>query len=168
MDAEFIRLRVRHFLLQHSGLYRRALAKGQEMPSVLSMSAELAKKTGMTARRLQKYLAERSQVKELSISLEDLEIFAQLAEQSTSTFIAYLLEESLSQPRAHDSDPKALQFIDALHEGHRRRLNSTLFSGKDQLKSEQVIDIAIRLYATDRETLNAIETICRKILGQAN
>lgn len=159
MDLENIRLRIRHFLLQHSTIYNRAASKGSEDTAAVSaMGQELAKKVDLNPRRLQKYLTKSLPPKDLSITLEDLQQFANLQGVKLSVFLAYILEERI-QAEFSPSHQRLLESFGKLHEGHRRSLAASLFSGKDQKKAESIIDLCIKAYALNEKDIKIIADV---------
>ena len=159
IDSSHIRLRVRHFLLQQSVLFQRSIANhAQEKVPVSMIARELAKQIKMPARRLQKYLAKDLSPKDLSITLTDLELIADLKKIPLSQFLGYLLQEKT--PNDLEGWRKnTLEFFESLHEGHRRALSATLFSGKNQQKSEKLIELLIQLYTLNEQDLSTVESI---------
>ena len=111
--------------------YTRGASQSPDQPiSVSSVAHELAKKE-LSPRRLQKYLSKTLPPKDLSIKLCDLEAIARLGDLQLGEFVAYLLQESRSSlgSRTQSMIQDSLQ---SFHEGHRRALAATLFSGKNQ------------------------------------
>lgn len=158
IDEEVLRLRIRHFLLQQSLLYQRAIAKNsKDLPSLSAMANELSKIIPMTARRLQKYLNKNLPPKEIAISLEDIGALSHLKKTSPSQFLSYLMEEKSGYQKKDDD--MLTRFFDSLHEGQRRSLKATIFSGKNEEKSERLIDLILTCYSLSENNLSIIETI---------
>jgi hypothetical protein len=159
LDPNKIRLRVRHFLLQQSVHFERIVSKDFKgtLP-ISSIARELSRKVDIPARRLQRYLAKELGPKEVSITLTDLELIAGMKNIPLSHFIAYLLEEEV--PADHSGWRKGvIDFVQSLHEGHRRALGATVFSGKNQQKSEKIVELMIHLYSLNDKDINAVESI---------
>lgn len=161
IKEEHIRLRVRHFLLQQSEVFQKSIAEVfSSKASVIRIAEELSKKTGLSERRLQKYLAKDLNPKELSITLPDLSAIANLKNLSLSNFIAYLAEEKpLFSQSDKSSDKKDFSFLTHLHEGQRRLLNGTIFSDKNLVKSEMILDLMIEAYTLTEEDIKLIGSI---------
>jgi len=160
LDPNKIRLRIRHFLLQQSGNFRRSVAKNSRSHlSVSAVARELSGRITMSTRRLEKYLTKELGPKEVSITLSDLELFAGLKECSLSRFIAYLLEEEPGVQYLEGSQKEVVDFFQSLHEGHRRALCATLLSGKNLRRSEKLVELIIQLYALSDQDLATIESI---------
>lgn len=159
MDLENIRLRIRHFLLQHSVICNRTASKGSgDTAAVSAMARELSGKIDLNPRRLQKYLAKSLPPKDLSITLTDLQKFAHLKGDTLSNFLAYLLEEKI-RPEVSPSHQRLLESFGKLHEGHRRSLAASLFSGTDQKKAETIIDFSVKTYALNEKDIGTIADI---------
>lgn len=159
MDEQ-IRLRIRHYLLQQSELFRRVAALGSgAMPPVSNMAEELSHKIPLPTRRLQKYLTEELGPKEIAVSLQDLQLLAQMQGYSVTEFVAYLFQEKWMPTNGSLWQEAALAFLEKLHEGHRRALTMSLFSTQDHGKSEQLINLALQLYQLPKEDINTIESI---------
>ena len=160
LDPNQIRLRVRHFLLQQSSNFRRSVAKNSlSSISVSAVARELSERINMPIRRLEKYLTKELGPKEVSITLNDLEIFADLKGLRLSHFIAYLLEEETAAQDLTGWRKGVVDFFQSLHEGHRRALGATLLSGKNLPRSEKLVELMIKLYALSDQDLATIESI---------
>jgi hypothetical protein len=158
VDPEQIRLRIRHFLLQQSTIFRQSIAKNSSLPPVLAIARELSRRIDMPPRRLQKYLARELGPKEIAITLNDLALIAGLKNLPLSEFLAYLLDEK-APPELTGWKKNAISFVQSLHEGHRRALDATLFSEKDHPRSERLIELIIQLYALNDQDISTIESI---------
>lgn len=159
IDLNQVRLKIRHFLLQQSGLFHRSLEKGSDTPAPTSAIArELSKKINLPERRLQKYLTKELGPKEITITLTDMEQMASLKQLPLSHFIAYLLEEQFSNELV-GWKRTAIDFFQNLHEAHRRALNATLFLSKNQKKNERLIELIIQVYSLGDQDLSTIESI---------
>lgn len=155
---EKIRLRLRHFLLQKSEHYSRYLLnKNKSSMPITKIAEELSQITGLSQRRLLRLLSLEERPKEVSVRIEDLGIIAQLAQCSPADFLSYLLEERPSNLSLNQK--QSLDFLQSLHEGHRRSLNLTVFSGSDLKKSERCIDLVLLLYKLENKDLTIIEEI---------
>jgi len=124
---------------------------------ITKIAEELSQLTGISPRRLLRLLSLEERPKEVSVRIEDVAIIAELAQCSPADFLSYLLEERPSNLSL--SQKQSLDFLGQLHEGHRRSLNLTVFSGRDLKKSERCIDLMLLLYKLEAKDLTIIEEI---------
>lgn len=156
LDFGSLKLKIRHFLLQNSEVYRRSMKSSSNEVSFSQVAKELHKKCGIGERRLRRYLSEDINSKSLSITIDDLNCFRSLSNQTLLEFLAYLtgdnLEHSLSWWQT-----SILDFFDELDLNTRRRLNCTVFDKKNYSKSAVLLDTmssAINLDDKDIESIS--------------
>lgn len=159
MDYSAVKKRIRHFLLQQDEGYRRSVRRNRPAPPMLRIAKSLDAKCGIGSRRLQKYLSDIDNEKQLSINLNDLDAFAKLANMQPGQFLSYLLEEEEGR---HNLAPWKLCLIDffgQIHHSLRRELNCTVFSGDKLEKREKLLDLLLTLDRIAPADLDVIERV---------
>ncbi len=164
MDYESLRDKIRHYLLQQSTLYKRSLLNQEVDASVSHIARELQGKCLIGQRRLQKYLAEKINPKELSITIEDLIDFAQISGQDITSFIAYLFNQT-NQTSLKPWESQVLGFFRGLHLALRRDLNCTVFKELTP-DSSDILELLIKLQALNKAQLGTIQTVTDAFFSQ--
>lgn len=151
-----IKEKIKHFLLQKDKQYVKAIEKNQTPPSMSQIATNLSRKCNVGVRRLRKYLSESPT--DLSISLEDIQNFSDLAGQNISSYIAYLYDEKLDSS-LNSRQVRLLDFFDRVHLSLRRELNLTIFSDNDTKKSEKILELLPCLYKLQQVDIEIIAHI---------
>ncbi|MFK7824416.1 MAG: hypothetical protein AB8G05_09675 [Oligoflexales bacterium] len=151
-----IKDKIKHFLLQKDKQYVNAIKNNQTPPSMSQIATNLSRKCNVGVRRLRKYLSESPT--DLSISLEDLQNFSDLAGQNISSYIAYLYDEKLDSS-LNPRQIRLIDFFDRVHLSLRRELNLTIFSDNDVKKSEKILELLPCLYKLQQVDIEVIAHI---------
>lgn len=168
MDYSEVKKRIRHFLLQQDEGYRESVQNNVAAPSITKIAKSLDKKCGIGERRLQKYLSDTDNAKELSINLSDLHAFAQLVRMKPGQFMSYLLEEDHHDPYLAPWKTNLMEFFGNIHHSLRRELNCTVFSGEDFDRREGLLDLLLLLDKTGPGDFAVITRVVTAIVNNAN
>ncbi len=144
MEYRHIKSKIRHFLLQQDPAYREALHNNKPLPPVLSIAKSLDQSCPIGVRRLQKYLTEGDNPKDLSITIEDLMAFAALAKQNVSSFVAYLFSEEIDS-QLSSWQLTMIKFFEEVHLGLRRELTHSMFSSGNLRRNEELLGLMLKL-----------------------
>lgn len=163
MDYSAVKKRIQHFLLQQDEGYRESVQKNIPAPSISKIAKSLDAKCGIGARRLQKYLSDADNEKELAINLNDLDAFSKLVNMKPGQFLSYLLEE---ESLSNDLSPwktNLIEFFGQIHHSLRRELNCTIFTDKNLEKGEKLLDLLLVLDRIDSGDLEVVERVISAI-----
>ena len=168
MDYIAIKKRIQHFLLQQDSGYRESIQNNVAAPSIAKIAKSLDKKCPIGQRRLQKYLSEIDNEKELSINLSDLDAFAKLVNMQPGQFLSYLLEEEGLDPQLSPWKNNLIEFFSNIHHSLRRELNCTVFSGEDLSRREKLLDLLLLLDKVDDGDLRIISRVTNAIVNDSH
>ena len=144
-DYNRLRQKIKHFLLQKSKAYQRSLLGLGSPPSQVQMAKSLSEVSILGQRRLQKYLSEDMNQKNLSITFEDIDAFAQLGDQSFADFLQYLTGTQRDESQWSGLKSDVLEILGRINMGLRRELKATLFNRDQFERSERILRISITL-----------------------
>lgn len=162
MDYGQLKSKLQHFLLQQDPQYIDALFANLPAPPVVSIAKSLDRICPIGVRRLQKYLSEGDNAKELSITLDDVQAFAALAKQKVSTFVAYLFSEKIDhQPCKWQRAMTA--FFAPVHLGLRRELTHRVFSSEDVQRNEELLELLVKISQLSQEDLQVMRRIINSL-----
>ena len=172
MDYLAIKKRIQHFLLQQDDGYRESIQNNCASPSIAKVAKSLDKKCPIGTRRLQKYLSDTDNEKELSINLSDLAAFAELINMKPGQFLSYILEEESMGSTLAPWKSNLIEFFGKIHHSLRRELNCTVFSGDNLEKREKLLDVLLlldKVSETDLSILNrVISAVASDKIGRAH
>lgn len=166
MDYASVKKRIQHFLLQQDEGYRESVRNNVPAPSIAKIAKSLDKKCPIGSRRLQKYLSEIENEKELSINLDDLAAFSALVQMQPGQFLSYLLEEDNHGNDASPWKSKITEFFGNIHHSLRRELNCTIFSGEDLQRREKLLDLLLLIDKVDDAEQEVIHRITNAFLNE--
>jgi hypothetical protein len=144
MDYRSLKSKIRHFLLQQDPAYIEALHSNKPLPPVLAIAKSLDQSCAIGVRRLQKYLTDGDNAKDLSITVEDLLAFAALANQNMCTFVAYLFSEEVDC-QLSSFQRTIIKFFEKVHLGLRRELSHSIFASGDLPRNEELLGLLLKL-----------------------
>ena len=159
MDYSAIKKRIQHFLLQQDEGYRESVQQNVPAPSIAKIAKSLDSKCGIGARRLQKYLSETDNEKELAINLNDLAAFSGLVDMEPGQFLSYLLEEEHQASQLAPWKSNLIDFFGQIHHSLRRELNCTIFTGEDLEKREKLLDLLLLLDKLNADDLKVVNRV---------
>ena len=143
MNQSSILIKIRHFLLQQSDIYKESLKDEAQDINVSKIAKELNKKMGLGERRLKRYLSEDTSPKELSVTLDDMVAFSRVADETVVDFLSYLTGECSITSLSH-WQKDVIDFFDSLNLNKRRLLNCTLFDKIYREKSCELLELSAR------------------------
>ncbi|MFK7822716.1 MAG: hypothetical protein AB8G05_01060 [Oligoflexales bacterium] len=167
MDYAEVKKRIQHFLLQQDEGYRESIQNNIPAPSIAKIAKSLDKKCSIGQRRLQKYLSDTDNEKELSINLSDLDTFAKLVDMKPGQFLSYLLEEDSLSPQLSPWKSNLIEFFGNIHHSLRRELNCTVFSGEDIERREKLLDLLLLMDKTNSADFSVINRIVAAIVNDS-
>ncbi len=159
-----VKRRIRHYLLQQSKQYLSQLKRNLKTPPIMQMARDLDSACGLGVRRIQKFLSEKELVRDLAVTVWDLEKFASLSDQPVGSFVSYLLNERQDSP-LKDWETETLAFFARLPLSTRRNLKLTVFRTKDTDLAKNLIEQLIKLSQLREEDLIVVETIIESLLA---
>ena len=165
MDYAVIKKRIQHFLLQQDEGYKKSVQNNDPAPSIAKIAKSLDKKCAIGQRRLQKYLSDTDNEKELSINLSDLDAFSKLVDMRPGQFLSYLLEEDCLSPSLSPWKTNLIEFFGNIHHSLRRELNCTVFSGNDIEKREKLLDMLLMIDKIDQSDLPIVSRLVAAIVN---
>lgn len=163
LEFQYTKERIRHFLLKKSDSYNRSIVSGVKTPSMASVAKGLSSKCSLSERRILKYLSKSISEKDLSVTLNDLVEFSNLAETNLGNFISYLNEDFSSGNDLSPFYQESLVFFSGLNLALRRELSQTLFNCKNGNENIEIIKIAISLSKLDKSDLATINKMVKAL-----
>lgn len=167
MQVDYARAKIRHFLLNRSEVYKRAVKKGEKAPPITNIARQLQKICPIGERRLQKYLYENTPAKDLQITLEDLLEFAKLAGGSLGSFVTYLGDEPSALQEISSGQRGVLQMLSKLSFSARRELHLRVFDPTRTSQGEEILMMALEISKLDEPRRDAVQRMI-ELLGTKN
>ena len=162
MEYRHLKSKIRHFLLQQDPDYIASIYSNTPAPSVLSLAKSLDQSCHIGVRRLQKYLSDGDNAKDLSITIDDLQAFAQLAKKNISTFVAYLFSEEI-ESKLSTWQNAMIAFFERVHLGLRRELTYSIFSSEEQQRNEEILELWLKISQLKSEDLQVIKRVVESL-----
>ena len=157
-DYRQLKSKIRHFLLQQDQSYVESINSNGPTPAVVSIAKTLDQHCPIGVRRLQKYLTEGDNAKDLSITIEDLQAFAALARQKISSFVAYLYSEEVEGTLSNWQQTMVV-FFEKVHLGLRRELTHRIFSSSDVTRNEEMLGLLLKISQLSKSDLQVVQRI---------
>jgi hypothetical protein len=158
MEYRQIKSKLRHFLLQQDHSYIESINGNVPTPPVLAIAKSLDQHCAIGVRRLQKYLSEGDNAKDLSITVDDLQAFANLAQQRISSFVAYLFSEE-NDGQLSKWQQTMVAFFEQVHLGLRRELTYSIFSSEDLRRNEELLELLLKISQLSRSDLQVAKRV---------
>jgi hypothetical protein len=158
MDYRRLKSKIRHFLLQQDPSYIESINANSAAPPVLAIAKSLDQSCLIGVRRLQKYLSEGDNAKDLSITVDDLRAFSQLAQQKISSFVAYLFSEEIDC-NLTKWQQTLISFFEQVHLGLRRELTHRVFSSEDQRRNEELLALLLKVSQLEDKDIEVVRRV---------